>query len=186
MGDEDLNVAPEDVGGGGETPEAPGGGKRTGFLPGVVITILKYAAIALGIIILVATTTLITFNIVNGRKTTEPAIGTRELYASGRPELTYYELGQVRGSTADEVMTIFSGGVYIGYDGEKKEIADDLVKRQRQISNTITIWLAKKTYQELRPDRLEQIQESLVVVVNGVLSKGKVQEVLLDGFQVVR
>lgn len=185
MGDEELNVAAEDVGG-GETAEAPGGGKRTGFLPGAVITILKYAAIGLGLIIVAATTTIIVVKVMGTGKTTESPVGSREAYAAGREVLVYHELGQIRGSTADEVQTIFAGGVSIGYKEDAKEIADELVRRQKQISNQIMIWLSKKTYQDLRPDKLEQIQEQLVGVVNGVLAQGKVQEVLLDGFTVVR
>jgi flagellar basal body-associated protein FliL len=113
-------------------------------------------------------------------------VGRREAYVAGRPILAYFDLGSIRGSTSDEVQTIFSGDVYIGYDEDRKEIGDDLVRRRRQISNAIMIRLSRKTFQDLRADRLEQIQEELAVVVNGVLSAGRVQEVLLDNFTAVR
>jgi len=185
MSDEELNVA-EDVGGGAEATEAAGAQKRTGLLPGVLITILKWAAIALGFVILGATTTLITYRIVSGRTESQAPIGRREAYSAGREFLAYFDLETIRGSTSDETQTIFSGIVRVGYAEDKKEIADELVKRKIQIRNAIMIKLSRKTYEELRPDRLEQVQSELTVVVNGILTSGKVSEVLLDDFTVVR
>jgi flagellar basal body-associated protein FliL len=185
MADEELNVA-EDVGGGGETPESPGAPKRTGFLPGIVITILKWVAVAVGFIILGATTTIITLRITGGKQTTQSPVGRREAYGTGTPILSYADLGDIRGSTADDTPAIFSGGVKVGYSTEKKEIGDELVQRKNQLRNQIMIKLSRKKYEELKSDRIEQVQQELVTVVNGYLSNGKVNEVLLDNFTTVR
>jgi len=185
MSDEELNVA-EDVGGGTEAPEAPGAPKRTGFLPGIVITILKWVAIGVGFVILGATTTLITYNIVTKGKSQQSPVGRREAYDAGRPVLAYAELGTIRGSTADDTPAVFSGDVKIGYATDKKEIGDDIVQRKNQLRNAIMIKLSRKKYEELRSDRIEQVQEELKTTVNGVLTSGKAQEVLLDNFTAVR
>lgn len=185
MSDEELNVA-EDVGGAAETPETPGGPKRTGFLPGIVITVLKWVAIGLGFIILGATTTLITMSIVGGRTTQQSPVGVRDVYAKGKPILLYSDIGTIRGSTADDTPAVFSGDVKIGYTEDKKEVADELVRRKEQLRNAVMIKLSRKKYEELRSDRIEEVQEELKTTVNGVLSSGKVQEVLLDNFTAVR
>lgn len=185
MSDEELNVA-DDVAGGTETPEAPGAPRRTGLLPGIVITILKWVAVGVGFVILGATTTLITFNIINGRQAPEAPVGRREAYAVGREILVYSSLGTIRGSTADETPAVFSGDVMIGYREEKKEIADELVRRQNQLRNAVMIKLSRKKYEELRSEHIEDVQEELKTAVNGFLSSGKVQEVLLDNFTAVR
>jgi flagellar protein FliL len=185
MADEELNVA-EDVGGGTETPEAPGAPKRTGFLPGIVITILKWVAVGVGFIILGATTTLITFKIVSGKQTPQATVGRREAYAVGQPPLAYADMSDIRGSTADDTPAVFSGSVKIGYATDKKEIGDELGQRKNQIRNQIMIKLSRKKYEELKSDRIEQVQQELVTTVNGLLSSGKVNEVLLDNFTVVR
>jgi len=186
MADEELNVAEDGGGGGGETPEAPGGPKRAGFLPGIVITILKWAAIGAGFIILGATTTLITFNIINGRKTQQPAVGTRTKYESGVAILAYSDLETIRGSTADDTPAVFSGDVKVGYDPDKKEIANEILQRKNQLRNAVMIRLSRKKYEDLRSDKIEMVQQELVTVVNGFLASGKVQEVLLDNFTAVR
>jgi flagellar basal body-associated protein FliL len=185
MADEELNVA-EDVGGGGETPDSPGTPKRTGFLPGIVITILKWVAIGLGFVILGATTTLITFSILSGRKPQQSTVGVREPYASAKPIPMYVELGNIRGSTADDTPAVFSGDVKIGYADDMKEVGNELVQRKNQLRNAVMIKLSRKKYEELRSDRLEEVQEELRTTVNGVLSTGKVQEVLLDNFTAIR
>lgn len=109
------------------------------------------------------------------------ALGAREA-----PVLSYFDLGQIRGSTSDEARTIFVGSVSIGYDAAKHDIADDLMKQRHRIANAIMTWISEKIYRELRRDQFERLRRQLVGVVNGVISAGKVQEVLLDGFTIVR
>ena len=85
MSDEQQDLNLEDVGAGAEDVSGP---RRGGLLSGLLLTILKWAAIGIGAVIIVVTTTIITVRIVS--KGDQPA-GTRRhlpgLRGQGRSRL---------------------------------------------------------------------------------------------------
>ena len=184
MSDEELNI--EDVSGGTEEPES-GGGKKTGFIPGIVITILKYAAVGLGIIILAVTATVITFNVINKGGSRQPITNVPQEYKSIADPYEYYEnLDSIRGTTSGMNPAVFSGKFVIGYTKGDKEINTELIERKNQIQNKILTYLSRKNYDELKPDRYEEIQEQLKGLINGMLKSGKIKEILMVEFTAIR
>ncbi len=180
MSDQELNVV-EDMSTEVASKSVPPK-EGTGMVPGVVLAILKWAAVALGVLILASTATLVTYRIVSGRTLTGTVVGQRQPYAAARPLSVYFDLGTIRGATADATPAYFTGIVKIGYAEDRKEVADELVRRREQLKNAIEIRLSQKKFESLRPARYEEIQMELAIVVNGLLSSGKVQEVLLNEF----
>ena len=184
MSDEELNL--EDVAGGDEAVDAGGGGKP-GFLSGMVITILKWAAIAIGFIILGVTTTLITFKMVNKGRQVGPVVSASEKYSTTEPILEYYEgLGTVRGVTSDQNPAIFSGRFLLGYTMGDKELNAELINRKDELRNLVLKYLSSKTFDQLRANKYAQIEEDLKVAINRRLSTGRIKKVLVDDFTVIR
>ncbi len=181
--EESLNL--EDVGAGGEEMEA--GEKPAGFLPSIVITILKWAAIGIGIIILVVTTTVVTFNIINKGKAARNVTVTSPKYTAKTPPLEYYDnIESIRGVTADENPAIFSLRVSIGYQMGNKEINSELIARTRQIQNLIFLYISSKKAEELTPSHYQQLEEELKIQINQIMTTGKIDSVVFREFVVTR
>ncbi len=183
MSDED-SLDLESVGAG--TEEVDTGQKAGGFLPGIVITILKWAAIGIGIIILVVTTTVVTFNIINKGKTASNVAMVSPKYQAKAAPLEYYDnIESIRGVTADENPAIFSLKVSIGYKMNDKETNTELIARTRQIQNIIFLYISNKKADELTPEHYAQLEEDLKQRINQVMTH-KIDSVVFREFVVTR
>ena len=184
MSDEELNI--EDVGGAPEDVESPVGGKKTGFLPGMVITILKWAAIGLGFVILGVTTTLITFNIINRGKANAPVVQVSESYREASEVLESYDgLGTLRGTTSDESPAIWSGVFKLAYTMNDKQLQEQLIQRKDQLSFEIMKRVSMKKYDDLQANRYDELTEEIRQLVNSLLSGGEIKAVYLNEFTVI-
>ena len=184
MSDEELNI--EDVGGAPEDVESPVGGKKTGFLPGMVITILKWAAIGLGFVILGVTTTLITSNIINKGRTPVAAVQMPEaLREVGDPLETYNGIGTLRGTTSDESPAIWSGAVMLAYPIGDKQLQEQLIQRKDQLSYEIMKLLSGKKFSELTSKNYDNLTEEIKRKVNDNLKGAKIEAVYLGEFTVI-
>ena len=74
MADEDSGI---DLGEDSETAAAPA---KKGGLGGILPTILKYVALALGAIVLIVTVVIITMNVMGGNKTRQTQVPISEEY----------------------------------------------------------------------------------------------------------
>ncbi len=184
MSDEErLNL--EDVGAGTEEVEAEG--RKPGFLPGIIIRILKYAAIGLGFIILGATTTVVTFNIINrGRKSSDLAIVSPQYQAKAEPLQYDDSIESIRGVTADEVPGIFSIQVSLGYEEGNNRIAFELNARRREIQNIVFLHISNKSKDGLKPEYYTKLQEELKEQINRVMKNGKIKQVVFREFVVAQ
>ncbi|RKX86775.1 MAG: hypothetical protein DRP57_00725 [Spirochaetes bacterium] len=181
--EESLNL--EDVGAGAD--EAEPGQKKGGFLSGALIAILKWVAIGVGIIILVVTTTVVTFGIINkGRKAQNVATVSPEYRAKAPPQEYYDNIESIRGVTSDKVPSIFSLKVSIGYAKGNKEINTELIARSRQIQNIIFLFVSRKKADELTPEHYVQLEEDLKQQINQVMKSGKIESVIFREFVVTR
>ena len=181
--EESLNL--EDVEGGAE--EAEPGQKRGGFLSGALIAILKWVAIGIGIIILVVTTTVVTFSVINkGRRAQNVANVSAEYKAKAPPQEYYDNIESIRGVTADQVPSIFSLKISIGYAMGNKEINNELIARSRQIQNIIFLYVSRKKADELTPEHYVQVEEDLKQQINRVMKSGKIESIVFREFVVTR
>ena len=181
--EESLNL--EDVGAG--TEEAETGQKKGSFLSGALITILKWAAIGIGIIILVVTTTVVTFNMINkGRRAQNVATISPEYKAKAPPQEYYDNIESIRGVTSDQVPSIFSLKVSIGYAMGNKDINTELIARSRQIQNIIFLYISQKKADELTPVHYAQLEEDLKQQINQIMQSGKIDSVVFREFVVTR
>ncbi|MEW5813900.1 MAG: flagellar basal body-associated FliL family protein [Spirochaetota bacterium] len=181
MSDEEQSF---DEGISGEPDVAVGG--KVGFLPGIVIKLLKWAAIAVVAIIFIVTVVIITMSIMNkGSKSQSYAAVTPE-YQGTAPILDYYtNIEEIRGRTADKNPVTVIVKVSLGYDQGNKAIQGELIQRTPKLKDMIRGFFSSKTAEELGPKNEEALKMALKELLNRVMTTGKIKDVIFSDFNVV-
>lgn len=162
------------------------GSQKTGFLPGIVMKILKWAAIAIAAVIFIVTVVVITMNIMGrGSETQTRVVSTSEDYNKPQPIMDYYRaIEEIRGRTADENPATVMVKVDLGYEQGNKTIQSELVQRTPQLRDLIRHFFSSKTVDDLRPENEEQLKMELKEKINDIL-KEDITMVLFQDFNVV-
>jgi flagellar protein FliL len=184
MSDEQQDLNLEDV---GATSEDVAGPRRGGLLSGMLLNILKWAAIGIGAIIIIVTTTVITFRVLNKGNNSEGLAALSPAYSATQPPFAYYDnIEQIRGQTADETPAVFLLQVSLGYDPADKEVSVEIGNRNREIQDLILKDISQKTAVELSPTHYDQLQAELLQFINMRMKTGKVKSVTFRQFSVVK
>jgi flagellar FliL protein len=184
MSDEQQDLNLEDV---GATSEDVAGPRRGGLLSGMLLNILKWAAIGIGAIIIVVTTTVVTVRILSKGASPEGLAAISPAYtAKQEPLASYDNIEQIRGQTADETPAVFLLQVSLGYDPADKEVSVEIGNRNREIQDLILKDISQKTAAELSPTHYDEIQAELMQLINMVMKTGKVKSVMFRQFSVVK
>ena len=185
MADQDNNLDLEDVGAGSEDIGAEG--KKTGFLPAMVIQILKWVAIALGIIIISGTTTLIIYSMISKGRSGSSLEQLSPEYKMAEDPLQYDDsIEAIRGVTSDEVPAIYTVKVSIGFEQGDNKTAFEFNARRREIQNVIFLILSGKRKIDLKPDKYATLQNELKTEINRRMKSGKIKAVIFREFVVAQ
>ncbi|TFH06217.1 MAG: hypothetical protein E4H09_00720 [Spirochaetales bacterium] len=180
MGD-DMFDGDDDVVG---AEEKQPGEKRVGFIPGVLIQVLKWAGIILGVIILVVTITVITVNFLSAGNVGQTRVPTSQDYRTDLPILTYYPIEELRGVTADEVRTTFIVEPYLGYDPENTGLTTELIQRDIQLIGVFIDYFGSKTTADLeRSENRRRVQQELIDLMNRILREGQIEDLVFKSYQ---
>lgn len=183
MSDEIFDA--EDEAGGEEQPQQTGK-KKIGFLPAVVIDILKWTAIVIGAIIFIVVTVVITVNQINsGNQATATRLPLGSEYEEGSAPLLewYSQIGEVRGITADEVRRTFIVGVHIGYEPEDEAALQELISRDVQITEAITEYFSARTTDELQGiENRRRAKQELLAEINRIMTQ-EVRDVAFERYE---
>jgi len=159
MGDEERFLE-EDVAGEGQAESA----QRPGILSGVLVNALKWVAIGLAAVIVIATVSYATFTLfVRGREAQGTDIFSAERSRDSVPPLDYFKtnLDDIRGQTRDNPPLTFMAKVSIGYQQGDQKVQTELVAKSDEIQNRILIYLGGKMASELITANLERLQRDL-------------------------
>jgi flagellar protein FliL len=180
MSDEQQDLNLEDVGAGSEDV---GGPRKGGMLSGMLLTILKWAAIGIGAVIIVVTTTVITVKIVNKGSSQAGLAMLSPSYAPAEEPLAVYDgIDQIRGQTADDPPAIFLLSVSLGYDTKDKEVSVEIGNRKREFQDLILKDISQKTAAELASTHWGELQTELQQMLNRLMKTGKVKSVMFQSF----
>ena len=159
---------------------------KTGFLPAIVITILKWVAIALGAIIFVVTVVIIT-NRVTGRGREAAGIPPYSPeYEQEDIELEYFntDLDNIRGTTADDPPVSFLASVTVGYPVGKTVVQTELVSKKEIIRNMMLKHFGSKKSNELVTKSFKELESELKTLINTeIMRKGQIVRVLIMELQ---
>jgi flagellar FliL protein len=184
MSDEQQDLNLEDVGAGADDVAGP---RRGGLLSGMLLNILKWAAIGVGAVIIVVTTTVITFRVLNKGNTQQGMEALSPAYQAKAVALSAYDgIEQIRGLTSDEVPAVYLLKVRLGYDAKDKEISVEMGERAAEILDLLLKLVSRKTAAELAPVNYGTLQEEMKNEINMIMTKGKIKSVMFKEFTVVR
>lgn len=145
MGDDFLDadddvVSSDDVGG-----DKGSGGQKVGFLPAIVIQILKWAAIIVGAIIFIVTVVVLTLRLMGAGQPGQDRVERSELYEGPPPEYSWYqEIPELRGVTRDEVPRTFVIEVRLGYELEESAVSNALIGQTIPLTDMLNTWFASQ------------------------------------------
>ena len=184
MSDEQQDLNLEDVGAGADEGAGP---RKGGLFSGLLITILKWAAIAVGLIIVVVATVVITMNIRDKGRSSQGLAAVSPEYVDKADPLSYTDvIDQIRGQTADETPAIFLLKVSLGYELNDKLIGTEIGARKWEIQDLLLKFVAQKTASELNPLAYETIQADMMNLINRILQTGRIKRVVFREFSVVK
>lgn len=180
MGDEE-NFLEGDAEAGGDLEV----GRKVGFLPAVAIKILKWAALGIAAVIFIVTVVVITVGIMNRGQAQAGYPSASQAYRGTVPILSYFDIPEVRGRTADVNPTTFIAKVSLGYDLNNKAIQSELVARAPQLQDIVFSFFASRTAAQLQASHEEELKAELKEEINRIMTSGKIQQVLFLEFNVV-
>ena len=181
MSDEMFDTDDDVVG----AEESQPGQRRVGFLPGVLIQILKWAGIILGAIIFIVNVVVVTVTFLGRGNTGQTRVPESPEYRAEIPILDWYEqIGELRGSTADDVRTTFIVQPYLGYDGNNNDLTTELIARDIQLIGIFNDYFGSLTTADLEgPVNKVRVEQELTDQVNRILRSGVIQDIVFGSYQ---
>ena len=182
MGDEDQDFLNEAVADDTEQDS----GQQARAIPGLLIRVLRYAAIGAAIVIVAGTTAFL----VSGNRSGTVADQLNAVSPQGpdkREALARFDLLEsVRGVTSDEQPQVFTVKVELGYEQGDTTLQTELNDRVSQLENLVFLHVSLQSADDLIPKNYEILQEDLKRKINRVLINGQVEAVWLSEFVVVQ
>ncbi len=164
------------------------GKKKIGFLPAVVIDMLKWAAIIIGAIIFIVVVVVITVRSMNkGSQATSTRIPLESPYDEGGAELLdwFSNIGDVRGTTQDEVRKTYIVSPYIGYEPESEATLQELIQREIQLKEVISMYFSSRKITQLQGvDNRQRVKRELREEINKIMIND-VREVAFDRYEFI-
>ncbi|MFP4490483.1 MAG: flagellar basal body-associated FliL family protein [Spirochaetaceae bacterium] len=168
-----------------ESPEQEGE-KRGGFIPAVLLKILKYVALGLAAIIFIVTVVVLTVNFLDSGPQAEAYPGASPDYSNVTPVLSWYDLQEIRGRTDDETPHTVIIDAKIGYEKDNTRVQTELIARKEQIIDMMRRFFASYKSSELEPRHEEEIKAKLKENINGLMGmKGAVKDIAFLQFNVI-
>ncbi len=182
MGDDFLDGADDvvatDSGGGG-------GGQKVGFLPAIVIQILKWVSIIVGAIIFIVTVVVVTLNIMGANQPGQARVPRSEAYEGPPPEYDWYqEIPELRGVTNDQVSRTFVVQVNIGYAVGDESLNNRLIKQTIPLTDMFNTWFASRSAEYLiNINNREEIRNKLLAEIRKITPG--VQRIAFTQYQIL-
>lgn len=161
-------------------------GRRVGLLPGLLLKVLKWAALIVAAIIFIVTVVVVTVRILDRGGTSQSYAAVSTEYEGKRPVYEWYtNIDEVRARTADETPYMVIVQVAIGYEQNNKAVQTELIDRTPRLRDLIRRHLSSKTREELQPAYEQVIKEELRELINRIMTSGKVRDVIFLEYNVI-
>lgn len=167
--------------------EEASSGRKVGFLPGILIQILKWAGIIVGAIIFIVTVVVLTLQFLNPGGQSQTQVPQSEPYQSDVPILQWYsELGEIRGSTADDPRRTFIVEPHIGYEMEDRAVQTELGQRSIQIREQVALYFSARTSDQLvGVEGRQRAKTELREEINTMMRRGTIEEVAFGRYEII-
>ena len=160
---------------GGTSASSDKKGGMGGALPGL----LKWVAIALGVIILIVVIVVVTVNILNKNTTGTPSIPISDEYVTQREILDWYtSLGAIRTKTSDDISASVVVDIALGYKKDDKATSTEITQRNIELKDFLRRYFTEKTIAELKPQNEQKLKIELRNAINDeILSTSKIRDI---------
>ena len=165
------------------------GKKKIGFLPAIIIKILKWTAIILVGILFIVTVVVVTIKIMHPVSSTPDYYYDTEELRNTLPNLQWYDIGsnEIRGRTADvdkRIIVIIK--VSVGFNLKSKTLHQELIDKTPKLRDEIRVFLGEKYEKDLTPKNESKVKEELKRRLNIMLSgNDRIQDLIFTDFNLV-
>jgi flagellar FliL protein len=160
--------------------------KKVGFLPGIVIQMLKWVALGLGAIIFIVSVVVVTMMFMG---TENQGMSQQQIspeYAGKAPVYDWFpNITGVRARTADSPPGMVMVDISIGYEQGNKVVQTELVNRTPQIKDIVRQFFATRKAVDLAPGKENDLKMELADKINSIMSDGKVRQLVFDNLTIV-
>ena len=173
----------------GASAEEDIGKKKIGFLPAIVIKILKWTAIILAGIVFIVTVVIFTIKHMNPVSSTPDYYYDTEELRNTLPNLQWYEIGtnEIRGRTADtdkRIMIIIK--ISVGFNARSKSLHQELIEKTPKLRDEIRVYFGEKYEKDLTPRNEPKIKEELRRRLNIMLSgSDRIQDLIFTDYNLI-
>ena len=152
--------------------------KKSGF-GGLITSLLKWIAIALGAVILIVVIVVVTMRIVNKNSSGNVAIPISDEYAVQREVLDWYtSLGAIRTKSSDEIPASVVVDIALGYKKDDKATSTEITQRNIELKDFLRRYFTEKTIAELKPQNEQKLKIELRNAINDeILSTSKIKDI---------
>ncbi|AFG38141.1 flagellar basal body-associated FliL family protein [Spirochaeta africana] len=162
------------------------GGRQGGFLPSIVVQILKWVAIAVGVIVFIVTVVVITVNLLFEGRQQQTGLMSSEAYRSAPPRRAWSsDIGEIRTRTADATPSTVIVEINLGFEEGATQIQSEILARRPQLRDLVRNFFGSKTARELRPDNEQVVKDDLRRLINDAMPGDPIREIAFDRFEVV-
>lgn len=165
------------------------GKKKIGFLPAVIIKILKWVAIVIAAVVFIVTVVVVTIKIMNPVSSTPDYYYETEELRNTLPNLQWYGIGDsdIRARTADlDKRFIAIIKVSVGFNAKSKYLHQELIEKTPKLRDEIRVFFGEKYEKDLIPRNEARIKEELKRRLNRMLSgNDRIQDVIFTEFNIV-
>jgi flagellar FliL protein len=166
--------------------EAQPSKKSGGFLPGIVIQILKWAALGLGAIIFIVTVVIITMKFMGAGNQGMSQQQVSADYAGNAPVYDWFSnITAIRARTSDSPPGTVMVDISIGYEQGNKVVQSELVNRTPQIKDIVRQFFATRRTPDLAPSKENDLKVELAEKINSIMTDGKVRQVVFDNLNII-
>lgn len=157
-----------------------------GFLPSIVVQILKWVAIAVAVIVFIVTVVVVTVNMLFEGRQQETGLMASDSYRSAPPRRSWSsDLGEVRTRTADATPSTVIVMVNLGFEEGGTQIQSEILARRPQLRDLVRNFFGSKTARELRPENEQAVKDELRRLINDAMPGDPIREIAFDRFEVV-
>lgn len=161
--------------------------ERKGVLP-ILFKILKYLVLFLALTLFIIVISIITVRALQSQSRIQNAQNrvSLDIQQSVPEDLDWYStLGEIRGNLLDEGRKTFIVDLYIGYTPGDQGSLQELVRRNVQIKERISLYFSSHYYNEVQGARnLIKMKNELREIINRMLNN-KIREIAFNTFQVI-
>ncbi len=175
MADDDAFME-EDVTAGGDLEVS----EKTGFLPAIVLKILKWVGLGLLAIIFIVTVVVVVVRIMNQGNMNQSVPTVSKEYTAKPPILAWYDLEEMRINTADKPAKTLVVHIHLGREQDDNNLQSEIIQRTVRIQDIVRNFCASRTAVELMVE--ERFKRELKREINNVLSSGSIQDIVLTQF----